>query len=277
MREELVKEMEARGISMEADETPQEEVSQEQIETPKEETIEDKAMAMGWKPDHKGPGFVSAEEFVARGSFFRKIESQSKELRELRDVVKRLDDHNRKIADASYKRGVEDAISQRTSAIENGDIAAFNKAEAELKRLETIKPVEETPKSPEVSQDMRDWVEANKTWFNNTSAKNIRMVKEADGLFMLEKSDNPNLSDKEILEVVKDKIAALHPDVFVNPQREKPIAITKTSTVSQNSRATLSGRLTDQQLKLYEQAKSVGISLTAEEYAKQLDLIGELR
>lgn len=261
----------------EAPETSSEESSESQ---PQYSEIEQKAIEMGWKPDHKGPSYVSAKEFVERGSFFRKIDAQNKKIDELLGVVKGLSDHNAKIAAASYQKGVEDALAKRREAVELGDVQAFNQAEAELKKLETVKPVGNPPAQANnnvVTQDMLDWVKENESWFNNNSKENERMVKEADGLYYLESQDNPHKSQKEILEVVKTKIMALHPDKFENPNKSKPIAVTKGSSASTSSKSGLASRLTETQKTFYKQAKNAGLQMSIEEYAKQLDLSGDLK
>lgn len=268
-----------------------EESSVEELQSQSSESIDlsidnqdpflDEALKMGYNPDYQGNNKKSPEQFVKDGSFFRKIDSQNKKIDELLGVVKGLSEHNEKVAKASYEQGMTDALSRRREAIEAGDTDAFDKAEYDLRQLNSTQVTESkvspVDSIPEVTQDMLDFVEANKSWFNNQTSKNIRMVKEADGLFTLESQDNPSMPQKEILQIVKDKIMLLHPDEFENPNKSKPMTVSKSSTISTKSTSTLINRLTDTQKKFYRQAADSGLKMTIEEYAKQLDMTGDLK
>jgi hypothetical protein len=249
------------------------------VEQPEVSEIEQKAIEMGWDPSHKGPNFVSAKEFVERGSFFRKIDSLNKKLEKQEQILQQLEQHNKRVAEASYKRGMEDALKQRKEAIQAGDTEQFEAAEREIKRLETdYKPVQQAPaQNNEITQDMISWAEENKSWFNNNTKENARMVKEADGLFMLESQENPTLSHKEILSLVKEKIQRLHPEHFENPNKQKPMMVTKTSGTTSTKSTGLANKLTPTQRKFFEDAKYMGSKLTIEDYAKQLDITGDLK
>jgi len=275
MNEELNSQIEAEKAKLEI---PTESVAEEAA--PVVDEVEQKAIEMGWKPDFKGPNAVSAKEFVERGSFFRKIDAQNKKIDELLGVVKGLSEHNSKVATASYQKGIEDAMARRREAVEIGDVQAFNKAELDIKQLEAVKPVGNPPANQGqnvVTQEMLDWVEENKGWFNNSSKENERMVKEADGLFYLEAQDNPHKSQKEILAVVKSKIEALHPEKFENPNKSKPIAVTRAGTSGTATKHAVEGRLTADQKTFFKQAVQAGVKMSIEEYAKQLEITGDLR
>jgi hypothetical protein len=286
MNEEFQKQIEEKRAELKIDAQEEEVKATEEpvaeVETtPEVDEITKKAIEMGWDPTHKGPSFVPAKEFVERGSFFRKIDSQNKRIDELLTVVKGLDEHNRKIAHSEYKRGLQDAISRRVEAVQEGDVEKFNKAEDDLRTLNKSKPVE-LPNTPQpanngVTQEMLDFVEENKAWFNNNTKENARMVAEADGLFVLESRDNPHLSQIEILKAVKEKIARLHPEAFANPNKERAPAVTPTKASSTGSKVSLAAKLTENQRSFFKKASDAGIKMTMEEYARQLDASGDLR
>lgn len=243
--------------------------------------VEQEAVKMGWDPNHKGPNFVSAKEFVERGSFFRKIDTLNKKIEAQSNVLKQLETHYKNVEEAAYKKGVHDATLKRNQAVLDGDVNAFNAAEAELNELKAKPPVLKNESQSNtgnvVTQDMLDWVEENKSWFNNSTKDNARMVKEADGLFVLESQDNPTLTQKEILKLVKDKITRLHPEHFENPNKEKAISITPSKPKSVSGKSDLSNKLSDTQKKFFSDAQRAGIKLTLDEYIKQLELTGALR
>jgi hypothetical protein len=297
MNEDLQKQIEATKaelqtaqkelVDMKTEEAQKPETS-ESISEPVEQSIEDKAREMGWNPEHKGPNFVSAKEFVERGSFFRKIDAQNKKIDDLINVVNGLSEHNKKIIEASekarldaYNKGLQEALEKRRQAVEIGDVSEFEKAELELQKIQTSKPapapeVKQPPQ--EVSQDMLDFVKENEAWFNNKTALNKRMVDEMDGLFYLEMRDNPNLTHKEALTIAKEKVMKLHEHEFENPNKAKPIAVTKSAPVSTSgSKSGLAARLTETQKQFFKSATDAGLKMSIEDYAKQLDMTGDLR
>lgn len=245
----------------------------------------EEALKMGFDPNHQGPNKKTAEQFVKDGSFFRKIDAQNKKIDDLLNVVKGLDEHTQKLQKSAIERekiGYEKALRElqlkRQEAVEEGDVNKFHKVEAELTDLNKVKPIESFDNKPiQPSPDIQAWAKENESWFNN-KPENKRLVREADGLFTLEKEDHPNLSDREILEKVKAKIEILHPERFENPNKSKPAAVVKaTGLSSTTSTSGLESRLTERQLSFYKSAKAAGIKMTIQDYAKQLEINGDLR
>jgi hypothetical protein len=283
MNEDLQKQIEEAKASL-----PKEEIKTEESKTDETEAIVsqetqdpylDEALKSGYDPNYKGPNKKTPEQFVKDGSFFKKIDAQNKKIEELLGVVKNLDEHNRKIAESSYNKGVRDALEKRKAAVESGDVLEFNKAEEELQNLQKIKPTAPAanPQGNVVTQDMLDFVEENKSWFNHNSSENKDLVTECDWLFSKELTKHPDKSHKEILQTVKQQLTLLHPEKFSNPNKEKAPVVSKSSMSSSSSKSGLAARLTERQVKFYNTAKSSGVSLTLEEYAKQLDMTGDLK
>jgi len=83
--------------------------------------IQEEAINQGWVPKEEFAGeedeFIDAAEFVRRGELFRKIESQSKEMKELRKALNGLAGHNAKIREVEYKRAVDDLKAQKKTAL----------------------------------------------------------------------------------------------------------------------------------------------------------------
>lgn len=235
----------------------------------------DEAVKMGFNPEYQGPNKKTAEQFVKDGSFFRKIDDLKKQVAEQTQAMKLIVENNKRKEAEAYKKGLDEAMSRRREAVELGDVNKFNAAEREIQELQ--KPVVEVVpevQKPAVSQDMLDFVEKNKSWFNNTSSENERMVLEADGLFTLESKYNPKLSEKEILNIVLDKVKALHPDKFENPNKERP-PVVGTSTLGSGSKSSADTVLNDRQKKIFAMAKAIDPSLKIEDYAKTLTRRGE--
>src|SRR5665213_506428 len=86
---QLMKEQETQGqVTPEHKESTQSDgsnvepsvISQPEKYTAKDEW-EEKALKIGWSPEHKGDNFVDAKEYILRKPLFERIERQNKELR----------------------------------------------------------------------------------------------------------------------------------------------------------------------------------------------------
>src|SRR3990167_6558130 len=104
-------------MSENTQEIPQEEpVQQEAAVVQKEETqytdIEQNAMELGWKPkdqfNDSEKEFIGAEEYLRRGPLIKEIMSRNRELKEMKDTLKKLSDHVSKNEQAAYARGFKD-------------------------------------------------------------------------------------------------------------------------------------------------------------------------
>src|ERR1700744_3154427 len=83
------------------------------------------ALSQGWVPKEEFDGdaerWVDAGEFLRRGELFRKIESQSKELKDVRKALAELAKHNSKIREVEYARAIEGLKAQKKEALSKGD------------------------------------------------------------------------------------------------------------------------------------------------------------
>jgi hypothetical protein len=102
--------------------------SNEGIEVPGEVTYtktQEEALSQGWVPKEEFEGdedkFVDAAEFVRRGELFRKIESQSKELKDVKKALNELAKHNAKVREVEYTRALESLKHQKKTALSEGD------------------------------------------------------------------------------------------------------------------------------------------------------------
>ena len=90
----------------------------EEVKTPELTPIEQKAMEMGWRPKTEFEGeeddFIDAKEFVRRKPLFDKIETQSRELKNVRKAIEALKEHY----GSREKAAVQQAIDALTAAKE---------------------------------------------------------------------------------------------------------------------------------------------------------------
>lgn len=76
----------------------------EQTEQPQYAPIQLEAIEQGWIPREEFDGdpdkFIDAAEFVRRGELFKKIESQSREVKQLRQALEAFKQHHSKVKEA---------------------------------------------------------------------------------------------------------------------------------------------------------------------------------
>jgi len=152
-----------------------------------------RAMESGWKPQDQWEGnpddWVSAKEFNRRGELFARIAKYGNENKELRESVKKLFDHNRRLFDAGYKKAMDDLKQQKFSAIEEGDTRKLVEIDEQIDNLkeEHTKVLDEFDRSMVPSQNAQlnpnmqfiyeQWMDAN-PWYG----KNADLTRIADNL-----------------------------------------------------------------------------------------------
>jgi hypothetical protein len=186
-------------------------------EAPEYTDTELKAMEQGWKPlpewdgdpnDHR-----SAREFLDRGDLLSKIKSQGSELRQVREMMSHLSEQNKGVYKAGYERALVDLRARKATALREGDmeevvaieeridqhkdaIAALNKAQAH-----------QVPQGP--TPTYLSWLDANPWYTQDRSLQHW-----ANGMAADYGMDNPNVSEKEVLDFLHKEIRKAFPDRF---------------------------------------------------------------
>jgi len=275
------------------------EVHTEQHSEPQYSEIEKQAIEQGWNPNYEGADKKSAEQYVKDGSFFRKIDAQKKEINELKDAFKQLSSHQKKVEKAAYEKALAEIKATRDAAIEVGDVVKVNALDDHIQQhKENIRRLEQEtstqqPQAPH--QAALDFQERNKTWFGNFDKNvdpntldedgkaNYRMTKAAttydEYLGMKVSSGQLKMTPEEAIKAVEDFIKETYPDKFKNPKKEAPQQVlTSTSHESGSAASKLTSRMTDRQKQQYKMFLSVDPKFgSIEDFAKHLDLIGELK
>lgn len=244
----------------------------------------EQAIKEGYDPEYKGPNKKTPEEFVKDGSFFKKIKEQNKTIDELKAVVKDLADHNTKVEKAAYDRAVADLKRAKETAVLEADLIKVRALEA---REEQLKAEQSAPKpvvneAPKLTQELLDFQERNKSWFNRQTDENDEMVDAADfianKIATQLKQRGLTMSQGEQLALVEKRIKEFYPKRFENEnQDKKPLVVRSSTSTGGNASSGLADRLTAQQKDFVKKARTYGSKLTNEEYAKQLQLRGDLR
>lgn len=193
------------------------------------------AMDKGWVPPDKYQGAgeaLSADEFLRREPLFAKISESSKKVKALEQTVKQLIEHNRKLNNNQKQARLEELERMKVESVEYADPEGYKKAVAEQQRILSIQ--DDTPDvvNPAIEFDDNDKqafsefkAKHEKVWLNSSSAENTRIYQAADALYSWAASEEPGKPAKYYLKVVEDKLAALYPHKFKNPNLSKPQAV----------------------------------------------------
>lgn len=201
-------------------EQPQEKAPEQQV--PQYTDIEQKALEMGWRPKEEFDGdendFIDAKEFVRRKPLFDKIESQSKEIKNVRKAIEALKVHYTAREEAAVKNALAKLKEARQEAINNSDGAAFDQIDSEIKRVEKeadrLKELDEADKpTAEIHPEFVAWTKRN-SWYTDTGY----MRKWADdyGLQLAQQG----LAPAEVLKKVEQAVKKEFPNKFTNPNKE---------------------------------------------------------
>jgi hypothetical protein len=235
--------------------------------------VQEEALNQGWVPkeDYEGDPekFVDAAEFLRRGELFRKIESQSKEMKELRKALNGLAQHNAKIREVEYKRALEDLKVQKKTALNEGDADKVVDIDEridyvkEQQKIQAQQQVQDVVQSVEIHPELQSWINKNSWYESNTD---MRKFADKYGAALA-----GEMSPTEVLKEVEKAVKERFKDKFRNPNRDKPGAVEGVQNRP--------GRSSEADYELSEVEKTVmntlvkGGHMTKEEYIKQLKAI----
>jgi hypothetical protein len=203
------------------EENKTEQVASEQQEAPQLTDIEQRALEMGWRPKEEFAGneddFIDAKEFVRRKPLFDKIESQSKEIKNVRKAVEALKEHYSAREAAAVQTALGKLKEARQEAITNADGAAFDEIDTEIKRVEKEadrlqKLDTEQTAEPELHPEFVSWVNRN-SWYGNVGY----MRKWADDYGV--ELARQGLSPAEVLKKVETAVKKEFAHKFTNPNK----------------------------------------------------------
>lgn len=245
----------------------------------------DEALKSGYDPNYRGPNKKTPEQFVKDGSFFKKIDSLKKENEEIKRILTQQSEHALKVEQAAYEKAIRDLELKKIEAVAQADIEAYQEADIRQRQEHQRFQESQVPAKPtqtqEHSKEVMDFVERNKSWFNNDTPENKLMATAADGLCNLvaleAEAKGEKIDINEQLHRVEERIKRLYPEKFVNEAKMKPKSVASSTVSSGESPKTLANRLSSRQKQFIKQAREYGSKLTEEQYAKQLELTGELR
>jgi hypothetical protein len=233
------------------------------------------ALAQGWVPKDEFTGesekFVDAGEFLRRGELFRKIESQSKEMKDMRKALQELAKHNSQIRDVEYKRALETLKSEKKAALNEGDADRVVDIDDRIdlvkaqQRQEAAQAVQQAVPQ-EIHPELKSWINRN-GWYETTAS--MRGWADARGVELAQEGKSPT----EVLSTLEREVKTRFSEKFRNPNRDKPGAV-ETSRPTRASKADSDYELSDVEKQVMNTLVRSG-ALTKEEYVAQLKAIKE--
>ena len=235
---------------------------------------ESQAMEAGWVPkeeylkrdDAEEHKWVDAGEFLRRGELFKKIEDQSKQLKDVRNALNELKKLQGQVREVEYKRALDALKAQKKAALEDGDADAVMAAEDRIELVkEQVKQFQEEPQDTQQSgaehPEFVAWTEQN-SWYKNSSP--MKAFADALGQDLALAGNSPS----EVLRKVAAEVRKEFPNKFRNPNQDKPGAV-ESGKGSGTSRAG-SFQLTDEERRVMHTFIRTGVFKTEKEYIEEL-------
>jgi hypothetical protein len=251
------------------------------VETPVVDTIEQKALAMGWRPKDSFEGdeedFIDAKEFVRRKPLFEKIDHQGKQLKEVTKALGALKEHYGKVQETEYNRALRDLKHQMKQANRDGDYERADVIEDQITRVETEAAVLRQEResiqvadAPQVDPRFQAWVDKN-PWY--TSSRHMQVYADEVGVRLARQG----LDSHEVLKEVEKAVRKEFPTKFVNPNKANAPAVEGTGVKGGSNKASgESFDLTDQERNIMNTLVRSG-TITKEKYIADLKAVKGLK
>lgn len=194
------------------------------------------AVEEGWNPDFKGKNARTAKDFLDRGSFFKKIDSMNKALKERDKRTEQLEEQVKFFADRAAAADTQareqlqkELLDAKKEALADDDHDRVVEIDEELAVVRD--EIKESKKKPAVQKEeehdgdpspiYEDWTEGNE-WYE--SDPKLHKVADALAAARIDEVGEPSTPEeaKEILEYVSKEIKATYPSKFKNQNKSKP-------------------------------------------------------
>lgn len=239
--------------------------------TPELSPTELKAHEAGWVPKAEYQGeehkWVDAGEFLRRGELFRKIEDQSKQLKDVRNALNEMKKLHGQVKEVEYNRALATLRQQKKEALEEGDAEAVIAAD---EKIDLVKEqVKELKNEPQIAQEQSGaehpefvaWTEQN-SWYKNSSP--MKAFADALGADLARAGNSPS----EVLRKVAAEVRKEFPNKFRNPNQDKAGAV-ETGTGARRSSGG-SFALSDEERRVMNTFIRTGVFKSEKEYIDEL-------
>jgi hypothetical protein len=194
----------------------------ETVQATEPSPLEIEAREGGWVPKEEYSGdenkWVDAAEFVRRGPLFKKIETQSREIKAMRQAIADIQKLHANSREQEYKRALAEIRAEKKAALIEGDADAVIEADEKIEMLREAQ--REVPQQTEVSSgeqhpEFVNWVNRNQ-WYQ--SNKGMRAFADTVGADFRASGMSP----ADVLKAVEKEVRKEFPNRFVNPNQSKP-------------------------------------------------------
>jgi hypothetical protein len=231
---------------------------------------EQEALESGWVPkdEYKGDEhkWVDAAEFLRRGELFKKIEDQSKQLKDVRKALADMAKLHSQVREVEYKRAIDSLKQQRKEALADGDVETFTAVEEKIEAVKEQQDILKAQPAP-VQEDgnthpeFQAWVAQN-SWYNNNAP--MKAFADALGADLSRAGNSPDQVLKKVAAAVREEF----PKRFTNPNRDKPGTV---ESGQARGRSTSSGfTLTDEERQIMNRFIRTGAIKDEKEYIESL-------
>ena len=158
-------------------------------EPPELSELEQQALDQGWKPIEEWEGdpkdHRSAKEYIDRGELLGKIKSQSGEIREIKQMLSTLSEHNKRVYIAGREAAIAEMRQLRVVALKEGEVEQAVAIEERIQENQNLVNVAKNTPAPTVTSTTQNspafdsWLTTNK-WYETDEA----MRNWADGAAM---------------------------------------------------------------------------------------------
>jgi len=233
------------------------------------------ALAQGWVPKDEFEGdpekFVDAGEFLRRGELFRKIESQSKELKDVRKALAEMAKHNSKIREVEYQRALETLKAEKKAALSEGDADRVVEIDDKIDLVKTqqrqdLQQQVQQSIPQEVHPELRNWINRN-GWYETTQS--MRGWADSRGVELAQEGKSPT----EVLNTLEKEVKQRFPEKFHNPNRDRAAPV-ETTRGRGNAKADADFELSDVEKQVMNTLVRQGV-MTKEKYIADLKAIKE--
>lgn len=231
--------------------------------------VQQEALSSGWVPKEQYHGdqekWVDAAEFLRRGELFKKIEAQSRELKDVRKALIEMKKLHSSVQEVEYKRALETLKAQKKAALEEGDADAVIAADERIdlvkeqqRQLATVQ--EDIPQAGEEHPEFVEWKSKNSWYVNSTPMKAFA---DALGAELSAKG----LTPQQVLKQVEEEVRKEFPNKFQNPRQNRASAVESGNGKSSSGGGSL--QLSPDERRIMQTFVRTGV-MTEAEYIKEL-------
>lgn len=228
------------------------------------------ARQSGWVPKEEftddAEKWVDAGEFIRRGQLFRKIETQSRQLKDMAKAIQDIQSLHAKSREVEYKRALETVRAEKKTALEDGDADAVIEADDKMAMLREAQRESANQPAPqehhgEENPVFVNWVAKN-TWYSQH--KGMKAFADTIGIEMRQQG----LSPDDVLRKVEQEVRKEFPNRFVNPNQGKPSSV-EGGTPNKGKSGKDNYQLSDQERGIMNNLVRLGV-MTRDQYIDEL-------